>query len=442
MFILRRSRPFALMLVAFLVLSVEGSCVRADEEIAAADELRQLGEEYDRLCKAMYADSSTEPAKYTREVTDKAFLEDYYRECSRPNPDSVMLPRFLAYAKKHSNSPLAFDAIAFVIQQGGPATGALHASPWQCKERAIDIVLMHYMDDQRIGHLFDMLSLSIPSVKTELLLRAGFRQERNSDTRAAAGLALAKYLHHQAPYRQRSSQLKGKVRIDSFFDRHWKLIVTPHLESLEYDRDSVSEEVDTLLNHVATRYSELKAPEFRLSGPGKVLLQSVPQKNHTTYGDLARLLKVRWSEFRPGNKAPELLGKDFDSQEFRLSDHKGKVVLLVFSANWCAPCKRLYPVYRAVVEKFDKDRFVMLSVSRDESVDTLKSSVESGEITWRCWWDGRDGPINEAWGIDGVPAIFLLDHEHVFQEINFHQGSSLEDFSDAIRLLLSKMPAE
>ena len=33
----------------------------------------------------------------------------------------------------------------------------------------------------------------------------------------------------------------------------------------------------------------------------------------------------------------------------------------------------------------------------DNEVDTLRKSLASGEITWRCWWDGADGPIYKTW---------------------------------------------
>lgn len=437
---LQRSRCFALMVIVCLILSTGGRCVWADDEIAA--ELRQLGEEYDSLCETMYADSSSDQPEYASEMTDATFLEHYYRESSRPNPDSVMLPRFLTFAEKHSNSPLAFDALAFVVWRGGPATGTLHATPWKSKEQAIDVVMANHMDDPRLVHLFDILSGSIPSLKTETFLRMGLQRGRDLDTRASACLALTKYLHNQTRYQQRSTQLNERARIDSFLDRHWKLIVTPHLKSFPYDHDKVSEEVDRLLNDLATKYSELDVPESRLSGPGRVFLQSVPRKQPRTYGDLAHSLKITWSELGPGNKAPEIVGRDAELKEFRLSDYQGKVVLLTFSANWCEPCKRLYPVHRALVEKFDKERFAMLSVNRDESIDTLKTSLASGEITWRCWWDGIDGPINDAWKIAGTPAIFLLDHQHVIQEVDFHQYSSPDDFADAINKLLGKIPKD
>ncbi len=56
----------------------------------------------------------------------------------------------------------------------------------------------------------------------------------------------------------------------------------------------------------------------------------------------------------------------------------------------------------------------MLGVNRDEKIDTLKADTDSGEITWRCWWDGMYGPIRETWNANGIPRLILLDDKHTF----------------------------
>jgi thiol-disulfide isomerase/thioredoxin len=147
------------------------------------------------------------------------------------------------------------------------------------------------------------------------------------------------------------------------------------------------------------------------------------------------------SNIVPGKPAPEIEGTDAYGKLFRLSDYKGKVVLLVFSANWCGGCVALHPIERKIVEKYHGRLFVMLGISRDDQVDTLKADTASGEITWRCWWDGRYGPIREAWNANGIPRIILLDHNHTFQNVAFSRFTTQEEFEQAIDSLLKKVPA-
>jgi thiol-disulfide isomerase/thioredoxin len=108
-----------------------------------------------------------------------------------------------------------------------------------------------------------------------------------------------------------------------------------------------------------------------------------------------------------------------------LSDYRGRVVLLTFSGNWCSPCRALYPEERDLVERFKGRPFVLLSINTDEERDTLRASIANGEITWRCWWDGRTGPIARRWGVMQFPALFLLDRDGVIRAKPLSQSKRL-----------------
>ncbi len=436
---------FAWIGLACLSMAVVAGCDPPVEKVDGDNveaQLRTMGEEYERLTEAFYAvPSGEEQPQYKSDMTDAEWLKLYYEQTSKPYPDAQVLPSFLAFAEDHKHSPLAFDALAFAIRRGGPATGELHGTPWQIKEQSIDILFKQHMDEPRIVHVFDCLCGSIPSEKTELLLRKGFENGTDRTVRAAAGFYLAKHLHYRSQYHRRSEQLKNQKEIGNSLDRHWNLIVTPYLEkNFPYDHERVSSEVERILAHLVDECSDIEAQDWRPSGPGNVLLQTVAQTEPKTYGDLARSLMLERSKLAPGKSAPDIVGSDSDGKPFGLHDYEGKVVLLTFSANWCVPCKRLYPLQRDLVEEFRDDQFVVLSVSRDESVDTLKSSLSSGEITWRCWWDGLDGPICKAWNNTSTPSVFLLDHKHIIQDVDLHSHASLDDFKNAIKGLLNKIP--
>jgi thiol-disulfide isomerase/thioredoxin len=178
-----------------------------------------------------------------------------------------------------------------------------------------------------------------------------------------------------------------------------------------------------------------------LSGPGKIFVELTPYPKTKSYGDLSRSLSFELNNIVPGKPAPEIEGTDADGKLFRLSDYKGKVVLLVFSADWCGGCVALHPIERKLVDKYRSRPFVMLGVSRDVKVDTLKADTASGEITWRCWWDGQYGPIREAWNAHGIPRIILLDDKHIFQNVAFSRFTTQEEFEQAIEPLLKNVQA-
>jgi peroxiredoxin len=410
----------------------------------AAAELRELGHEYERVeeewLRAIPPDGAEES---NSEVSDEQWLrEGREAETRNPSPDVQLLHRFLAFAKNHPDSPSALDALAFVIRRGGSQTGDVQGLPWRTKEQAIDEISEHHMNDPRVVHVFDMLCGSLPSQKTMAFLRRALETDSDRTTRAAAGLSLARHLHHFAQAHERSSHVKGKARLQNH-DRFWKLVVIPYLEEeFPYDRAEVSAEIERLLAHVVDEYSDDSATEWKLSGPSKVFLHTDADAQPKTYGEQAESLLFELNHLVPGKQAPDIEGLDAQGKRFRLSDYRGKVVLLTFSANWCGGCVELYPLQRNLVDKFYDDPFVLLSVSRDESIDTLKTSMASRDITWRCWWDGMQGPIYEAWNSPGAPKIYLLDQDGMIQDERLNRFTPQADFERAIARLLNGSPAE
>jgi len=131
--------------------------------------------------------------------------------------------------------------------------------------------------------------------------------------------------------------------------------------------------------------------------------------------DLAELATPRIFEhehLRVGKKAPEIVGKDVEGKTFKLSDYRGKVVVLDFFADWCPYCVRMYSEERELVEKMAGKPFAILGVNCDGK-DTLRQILEDKKVTWRCWSDGKGGPIAETWQLEGYPLMFVIDHEGI-----------------------------
>ncbi|MCG8450576.1 MAG: TlpA family protein disulfide reductase [Pirellulales bacterium] len=415
----------------------------ADDTITdpVAKQLYELGLEYKKLEEVRSRAFPADGGKVTNDdLSDEEWLrQDRATEDKVPLPDTVLLPEFFALAKKHPTSPFAFDALAFVIRRGGPATGDVEGKPWQIKEQAIDLMLENHMDDPRIAHVFDILDGSLPSRKTEAFLRHAIENGSEPITRAAASVGLARYFHTFATVHKRSRQLKGKVRLLNY-ERFWNIVITPYLEEeFPYDQEQVSAEIERLLIQVIEEYRDIMAIDWKVSGPSKVFISTEAFVEPKTYGEMARSLMFELNSLVPGKKAPDIEGTDAEGKKFRLSDYEGKVVLLTFSANWCGGCVKLYPLQRNLVDKFRNEPFVLLSVSLDESVETLQASTTSGEITWRCWWDGENGPISKAWNRHGVPSLVLLDHQHVIQDVLLNRYTLQEDFENEIETLIAKI---
>jgi thiol-disulfide isomerase/thioredoxin len=114
-----------------------------------------------------------------------------------------------------------------------------------------------------------------------------------------------------------------------------------------------------------------------------------------------------------GRPAPEIEGEDLDGKTFKLSDYKGKVVLLDFWAMWCPPCRNFLPHGKQMVEEYQGRPFAALGVNND---DDLAAPRSSKVLAMRCWADGRGGPITRRWGIEAFPTLYVIDHEGIVRK--------------------------
>jgi thiol-disulfide isomerase/thioredoxin len=112
-----------------------------------------------------------------------------------------------------------------------------------------------------------------------------------------------------------------------------------------------------------------------------------------------------------GRTAPDIEGEDSAGQAFKLSDYRGKVVVLTFWASWCGPCMANVPHERSLVQKLEGKPFALLGVNLDVNREALQRVERDARINWRSWWDGRGGTISPVWEIRYVPTIYVLDHK-------------------------------
>jgi len=116
-----------------------------------------------------------------------------------------------------------------------------------------------------------------------------------------------------------------------------------------------------------------------------------------------------------GNQAPEIGGMDVDGKPVRLSDHRGKVVLVNFWGTWCPPCRAMIPHEREMVEHKYKDRpFVMLGVASD-SAETLREFFKDNPLPWPNIVDGTK-IVSREWGVHNFPTLVLIDHKGVIRD--------------------------
>ena len=138
--------------------------------------------------------------------------------------------------------------------------------------------------------------------------------------------------------------------------------------------------------------------------------------------------------------APDFELKDVNGKAVRLSDYKGKVVLVDFWATWCGPCKIEIPWFVEFERKHKDQGFAVIGISMDEDGwSTVKPFVTQLGVNYRVVI-GNDRTADSYGGIEGLPTTFLIDRDGKIASV--HAGlANKQDFEDAIDKLL-QAPAD
>lgn len=107
--------------------------------------------------------------------------------------------------------------------------------------------------------------------------------------------------------------------------------------------------------------------------------------------------------------APEVAVNSLKNVPLKLSDLKGKVVLLNFWATWCPPCREEIPSMMKLNSVMAGKPFQMMAISVDEGgVPAIEAFFKESGLTLPAYID-PDGKAAKAYGITGVPETFVID---------------------------------
>jgi thiol-disulfide isomerase/thioredoxin len=184
--------------------------------------------------------------------------------------------------------------------------------------------------------------------------------------------------------------------------------------------------------------------------------------HHGNLGKAAEDLRFEIRHLSPGKAAPELEGVDQDDKPLKLSDYRGKVVLLVFWATWCGPCMAMVPHERELVKRYAGRPFAVVGVNGDgdiayppgeKPIDNkakVKAIMKREGITWRSFRDALKDPvtnrwqvpgISRKWNVDGWPTVFVIDHQGVIRH-RFLGVPDKADLDAAVKKLVAAAGAK
>jgi len=135
----------------------------------------------------------------------------------------------------------------------------------------------------------------------------------------------------------------------------------------------------------------------------------------------------------PGKVAPNIMGNDIKGVPFELNDYRGKITLLVFSGQWCGPCRSEYPYQRFLLELFKDDPVDIVSVNSDP-MEVAKVYKKENNLNYRSFFDGggTKGPIATRWNVTGWPQTYILDKDGIIKAV----GARHETMITVVKKLL------
>jgi thiol-disulfide isomerase/thioredoxin len=109
--------------------------------------------------------------------------------------------------------------------------------------------------------------------------------------------------------------------------------------------------------------------------------------------------------------APDWQLSDVDGKPVKLSDFKGKVVILDFWATWCPPCRAEIPGFVSIQKKYADKGFTMIGVSLDQQgPSVVKSFMHSFGMNYPVVM-GNPKIVVDYGGITAIPTTFVIDRQ-------------------------------
>jgi thiol-disulfide isomerase/thioredoxin len=263
-----------------------------DKPPTPAEQYQALRKEYDRMPSGRVSKTDPELLKFVGSIYKHHF---------------AVAPKFLELAEKYPNDPIALDALTQAVWQ-------VNTTPWPvemvgedtARAKTFELLRRDHLRSDKLGPLCQRIAYGFCK-EYETFLRAVVAKNPHKGVQATATLSLARFLNNrlgrielcrkQPELAKQFGALYGKEYI---------------ADLMRQDGEKVIKQVEAVFEQAAAKYGDVKLPG------GDTVAERAK----------AELFEIR--NLRVGKQAPDIEGEDQDGKRFKLSDYRGKVVLLDF----------------------------------------------------------------------------------------------------------------
>lgn len=136
-------------------------------------------------------------------------------------------------------------------------------------------------------------------------------------------------------------------------------------------------------------------------------------------------------------KAPDFALKTLEGKTVKLSDYKGKIIIIDFWATWCPPCRKGIPDLIELQKAYSKDLVIVgISLDQERTLKDLKPFIENYGINYPVVL-GNEKVVRDYGGVNAIPTSFVIDQKGFI--IDSHVGLVPKSvYEDKIKMLLGK----
>jgi peroxiredoxin len=136
---------------------------------------------------------------------------------------------------------------------------------------------------------------------------------------------------------------------------------------------------------------------------------------------------------KEGELAPDFEASDLQGNRFRLSDYRGKAVLLNFWASWCTSCAAEMPAIQESLDEHREHGFVVIAVNLGDRPETAQRYLEKRGVTFDVALD-TELTIAREYRVNGLPVSYFIDRAGIIRRVWFGEmrPATIENFTHEI----------
>ncbi len=135
-------------------------------------------------------------------------------------------------------------------------------------------------------------------------------------------------------------------------------------------------------------------------------------------------------------KAPDFTLKSQSGENIKLSELRGKVVMINFWASWCGPCRQEMPVLDQLYQRYRSLDFTILGINVEEDSEAAKSLLKDVPVTFPILFDSANN-VSKLYKVKGMPSTLLVDRDGNMRYMYMgYQRGYEQEYQNQVRALI------